>query len=68
MTCMCGHSEGVHFHTNNLASCSRAGCKCMKYRPVPEKEKKDKLARCKETEEPVGQDLLTGTHVRDRTT
>jgi hypothetical protein len=27
--CTCGHSVGVHYHTNHLASC--ALCDCKKY-------------------------------------
>ncbi len=29
--CKCGHSIGVHYHTNNLASCAKCGPKCSKF-------------------------------------
>jgi hypothetical protein len=30
MKCVCGHSKGVHMHTNNLASCAMCECKSYK--------------------------------------
>lgn len=34
MRCVCGHTKGVHAHTNNLASC--AMCECKMYKPASE--------------------------------
>ncbi len=35
--CQCGHSEGMHYHTNNLASCATCGPqKCQKFKEAPE--------------------------------
>jgi hypothetical protein len=75
--CLCGHSEGVHFHTSRHASCGRPGCMCIKYRPIPSEQKGNsvessnriqRIIAGKPTDSPdVGSDLLVGTHVRDRT-
>jgi len=39
--CKCGHSKGVHWHTNILGSCGAALCDCKMFDP-PKAEQKNK--------------------------
>ena len=33
--CQCGHTKGVHFHTNNVASCAIFNCECKMFKALP---------------------------------
>lgn len=33
--CQCGHTKGVHFHTNNVASCAGFDCGCKMFKALP---------------------------------